>query len=118
MAKARLGQNFLTDPNAARRIVDALGNTSNSLVIEIGPGRGVLTRILAERAAQLVAVELDEMLAAKLHVAFAGQANVEIIQADFLKLELADLMNPPRRQAKVVGNIPYYITSDILLRLY
>jgi len=123
MAKARLGQNFLTDHSAARRIVDALGDTSNSFVIEIGPGRGVLTRILAERAAHLVAIELDEMLAAKLRVAFAGQANVEIIQADFLKLELADLMSAPRQNlpgqsAKVVGNIPYYITSDIMLRLY
>ena len=123
MAKAKLGQNFLVDPNSAQRIVDALGETSNSVVIEIGPGRGVLTGILAERAARLVAVELDEMLAAKLRVAFAGRTNVEIIQADFLKLELADLMNSgehnrSHRRARVVGNIPYYITSDILLRLF
>ena len=92
MAKARLGQNFLTDHDAARRIVDALGDTSTSLVIEIGPGHGVLTQILTERAARVIAVELDEMLATKLHVAFDGKANVEIVQADFLKLDLADLI--------------------------
>lgn len=123
MAKARLGQNFLTDHNAARRIVDALGDTSNSLVIEIGPGRGVLTRILAERAARVVAVELDEVLTEKLRVALAGEAKVEIVQADFLKSDFADLMrsheqNLSATRAKVVGNIPYYITSDILLRLF
>jgi len=123
MSKARLGQNFLVDHNAARRIVDALGDTSNSLVIEIGPGRGVLTRILAERATHLIAIELDEMLDAKLRVAFEGQPNVEIVQADFLKLDLANLIssrqqNRSNKRARVVGNIPYYITSDIVLRLF
>lgn len=123
MAKARLGQNFLVDHSAARRIVDALGDTSNSLVIEIGPGRGVLTSILGERAAQVIAIELDEMLAEKLRVAFASQSNVEIIQANFLNLKIADLVRSreqklPRARGKVVGNIPYYITSDILLHLF
>jgi 16S rRNA (adenine1518-N6/adenine1519-N6)-dimethyltransferase len=123
MRKARLGQNFLVDHGAARRIVDALGDLSNSLVIEIGPGQGVLTRIVAERAAHLLAVELDEMLAVKLRAAFAGQSNVEIIHADFLDLHIAGLhgsreQNPPHARSKVVGNIPYYITSDILLHLF
>lgn len=123
MAKARLGQNFLVDHSAARRIVDALGDTSNSLVIEIGPGHGVLTSILGERAAHVIAIELDETLTEKLRVAFASQSNVEIIQANFLNLRIADLarsreQNLPHARAKVVGNIPYYITSDILLHLF
>src|SRR5438445_13063768 len=69
--KARLGQNFLVDDQAARRIVDALGDLRNAKVIEIGPGKGAITKILAEKAKKLIAVELDRMLAARLRAEYS-----------------------------------------------
>jgi 16S rRNA (adenine1518-N6/adenine1519-N6)-dimethyltransferase len=117
--KAKLGQNFLVDANAARRIVEALGDIGNSVVIEIGPGGGALAKMLADRAQHLIATELDHELAQRLQTAFAGRENVEIVQANFLDVSLADLLASRRAaRVKVVGNIPYYITSDILLRLF
>ena len=127
--RAKLGQNFLADRGAAQRIVAALGDVSRSRVVEIGPGRGALTAELAQRAGQLIAIELDRVLAAQLRMKFAARPNVEIIEADILTIDLANLLGPPVGQlaglspapvepARVVGNIPYYITSDILLRLF
>jgi 16S rRNA (adenine1518-N6/adenine1519-N6)-dimethyltransferase len=120
--KAKLGQNFLIDQNAARRIVEALGDISSSVVVEVGSGRGALTKALAERAGHLVAVELDEALALELRKTYATKANVHIVQGNFLKLRMPELLNPiresPTTPVKVVGNIPYYITSDILLHLF
>lgn len=116
--KAKLGQNFLRDPNAARRIVDALGDISQSTVLEIGPGQGALTALLAARAQRLIAVELDEVLAEKLQLEFAGRENVEIRRADILDVSVGKLTAASEKQIKVVGNIPYYITSNILLRLF
>lgn len=119
MRKPRLGQNFLQDAGASRRIVDALGEISQSTIIEIGPGRGALTRILAQRAGQLIAVEMDAVLAAELRRDFASHSNVEIVDANFLDVDIAALESrAPNERVKVVGNIPYYITSDILLRLF
>ncbi|HVH87245.1 MAG TPA: 16S rRNA (adenine(1518)-N(6)/adenine(1519)-N(6))-dimethyltransferase RsmA [Terriglobales bacterium] len=120
--KAKLGQNFLIDTTAARRIVESLGDISNSVVIEIGPGRGALTKILADRAALLIAIELDAQLARQWRETFRGMQNVEILQANFLDVSLSELLKAhPQAShscARVVGNIPYYITSDILLRLF
>jgi len=111
----------LADASAARRIVDALGDIQQSTVIEIGPGRGALTTLFPERAGRLLAFEVDSMLAERLRVAFASSKNVEIVEADFLKVNLTDLLGSQtgqKERVKVVGNIPYYITSDILLRLF
>jgi 16S rRNA (adenine1518-N6/adenine1519-N6)-dimethyltransferase len=117
--KPKLGQNFLHDDHAARWIVEALGEIGNATVIEIGPGRGALTLALARRAGNLIAVELDEMLAAELRSSFADQPNVVVSQANILHANLANLLKATgRAKAKVVGNIPYYITSDILLHLF
>jgi 16S rRNA (adenine1518-N6/adenine1519-N6)-dimethyltransferase len=120
--KSELGQNFLVDTGAARRLVDALGDIGNSIVIEVGPGRGALTKTLAERAGRLVAVEFDRVLAEELRREFQGRANVDIVQANFLDISLSEFLTPGRSKSsqrlKVVGNIPYYITSDILLRLF
>jgi len=119
--KARLGQNFLVDQSAARSIVDALGDIGGSTVVEIGPGRGALTRALAERAGQVIAVELDEALALELRKTYAENTRVKIVQDNFLKLRIADLLAQFREsgpRVNVVGNIPYYITSDILLHLF
>lgn len=120
--KPKLGQNFLIDMQAARRILDALGDISHSVVIEIGPGRGALTKELAQHAGRLVAVEFDRVLAEELRKDFAEKPNVEIVQANFLDISLSEFLTSGNsrisEQARVVGNIPYYITSDILLRLF
>src|SRR6202051_3833477 len=126
--KPKLGQHFLADDGFALQIVDALGEVSQNTVLEIGPGRGVLTSLLAKRAKRLIAVELDRVLAAQLRLRFGMFSNVEVIEADILSVDLDSLFGPRpglRRPgiefkptpAKVVGNLPYYITSDILLRL-
>ena len=125
----RLGQNFLTDQSAATRIIDALGDISSAVVMEIGPGRGILTDILVPRAKKLIAVEIDRMLAVQLRMRYAKTDHVEIVEGDFLAIDLNTLLGPKigtiaDRQhldlahAKVIGNLPYYITSDILLRLF
>ena len=120
--KPKLGQNFLVDAGAARRIVDALGDISHSLVIEIGPGRGALTKLLAQHAGFLIAAELDRDLAQALQQEFHDRRNVNIVEADFLSTSILGLLGsisaPESGRVKVVGNIPYYITSDILLRLF
>src|SRR5258708_37606760 len=126
--KPKLGQHFLADDGFALQIVDALGDVSEHTVLEIGPGRGVLTSLLAKRARRLIAVELDRVLAAQLRLRFGMFPNVEIIEADILSVDVDSLFGPKpglRRPgiefkptpAKVIGNLPYYITSDILLRL-
>jgi 16S rRNA (adenine1518-N6/adenine1519-N6)-dimethyltransferase len=127
--KPKLGQHFLASESFALQIVDALGDVSQNTVLEIGPGRGVLTSLLAKRARRLIAVELDRVLAAQLRLRFGMFPNVEVIEADILSIDFDSLFGPKpglRRPgiefkptpAKVIGNLPYYITSDILLRLF
>jgi len=124
-----LGQHFLESEDAASRIVDALGDVSQSTVLEIGPGRGALTSLLARRARRLIAIELDRVLAAQLRMHLALTPNVEIIEADILAVDFNTLfgpkpgstrpgMNHEPERVRVVGNLPYFITSDILLRLF
>lgn len=115
--KPKLGQNFLSDAGAIRRISDSLGDLSQSTVVEIGPGRGAITRSLAARCRRLVAVELDVGLASNLRHEFAGQSNVEIIEQDVLSFDFFSVAYSHEKIA-VVGNLPYYITSDILLHLF
>ncbi len=169
--KPRLGQNFLSDLTARQRIADALGDISAATVLEIGPGHGAITEILATRARRLIAIELDRALAAELRFRFRNQPSVEILEADILTVDLPALLTtssssapaspssplvaaqPPeeeqlshlspvtqqsrtlptlqsRGEAKpaeaalpstpthIIGNLPYYITSDILLHLF
>ncbi len=127
--RPKLGQNFLADRGAAERIVRALGDISRKVVVEIGPGRGALTTLLAERAQHLIAIELDRVLAAQLRMHFSRFPNVEIIEADVLSVRfetvlgprpgaLTGIAEPQIEPARVVGNIPYYITSDLLLHLF
>ncbi len=128
-AKAKLGQNFLVDKVAAGRIVDALGDISRRTVLEIGSGRGVLTDTLARQADHVIAIELDRVLSAQLRMRYSGRKNVEVIEGDILKIDLKTVLGPrpgalaglaprPPEPVVVAGNIPYYITSDILLRLF
>jgi len=86
--KPKLGQHFLTDESAAVQIVDALGDVSHRTVFEIGPGKGVLTSMLAKKAHRLIAVELDRVLAAQLRMEFNQTRNVEIIEGDVLAVDL------------------------------
>lgn len=115
-AKRSLGQNFLVDPNIQKKIVQALDPQPGDTVVEIGPGRGALTRHLAGRVARLVAVELDDELTAALQQEYAGREDVDIRHADILQVELATLA-PNAETLRVVGNIPYNITSPLLFHL-
>lgn len=128
--KPKLGQHFLTDHNAALTIVEALGNISDEVVIEIGPGRGAITELLIPRAKHLIAIELDHVLAAQARLKYARFPNVEFVEGDFLRIEIPTLLGHKpgslvdrkpesvAKNARVIGNIPYYITSDILLKLF
>src|SRR6267154_2913427 len=126
--KPKMGQHFLTSESAAQRIVEALGDISEATVLEIGPGRGAITDLLARKARRLIAVELDRVLSAQLRMKFNLLPNVEIYEGDSLKIELDTVfglkpgmlhtgLNFTPEPARVVGNLPYYITSVILLRL-
>ena len=116
--KPKLGQNFLVDDNARHAIVDALGDVSERAVIEIGPGHGAITSLLAPRVKRLVALELDRALAAELSFKFREQPQVEIVLGDVLESDFAALMPEGIGSVDVIGNLPYYITSDILLKLF
>jgi 16S rRNA (adenine1518-N6/adenine1519-N6)-dimethyltransferase len=115
--KPPLGQHFLTDDRARHAIADALGDTSARTVIEIGPGHGAITNILAPRCRRLIAIELDPALAAELRLKLRAHPNVEVLHADILHTDLEGLI-PQSETADVIGNLPYYITSEILLRLF
>lgn len=115
--KPKLGQNFLVDDAARHAIVDALGDISKRTVIEIGPGHGAITEILAGRCQKLVALELDRSLVAGLTFSYRHQPQVQILETDVLKTDLRVLVQKGE-SVDVIGNLPYYITSDILLHLF
>lgn len=128
-SRPKLGQHFLVDSSAAARTVEALGDISLSTVLEIGPGRGALTSLLARKARRVIAIEIDRVLAAQLRMNFSQEPNVEIIEGDVLAIDFHTLfgpkpgstrpgMNHEPEAVRVVGNLPYFITSDILLRLF
>ncbi len=114
----RLGQHFLNDESAAGRIVASAGITRADRVLEIGPGKGALTSIIAREAGDVAAVEIDENLCGVLSRKFAGRENVRIICGDFLDVDLNGIFPAPGKKLKVLGNIPYYITSPILEKLF
>ena len=115
--KPKFGQNFLADDGARHAIVDALGDPGKRTVIEIGPGHGAITKILAGRCQRLIALELDRTLAAELTFRFRDQPQVQIVEGDVLKTDFRTLV-AEGETADVIGNLPYYITSDILLQLF
>jgi 16S rRNA (adenine1518-N6/adenine1519-N6)-dimethyltransferase len=114
-AKRSLGQNFLIDPNLQRKIVLAVDPRADDTVVEIGPGRGALTHALAGSAGRLFAIELDDDLAADLARAFDDVPGVTIVHRNVLDVSLDEFGEPDR--LKVVGNIPYNITSPIIFHL-
>jgi 16S rRNA (adenine1518-N6/adenine1519-N6)-dimethyltransferase len=115
-AKRSLGQNFLVDPNLQRKIVEAVGAGPDDEVLEIGPGRGALTRHLVGSVGRLVLVELDDGLAATLAREYGERDDVEVVHGDVLDVPLARHVRHPDA-LRVVGNIPYNITTPILFRL-
>ncbi|MEW6416743.1 MAG: rRNA adenine dimethyltransferase family protein [Nitrospirota bacterium] len=112
MAKRYLGQNFLYDPSILERIIQVAQLNTEDLVVEIGPGPGRLTRMLAEKVKRVIAIELDEELFEKLKIELAEYKNVELIHEDALKYSYENLP-----EFKIVANIPYYITTPIIFRL-
>ena len=147
--RPKLGQNFLVSPTAQTAIVDALGDLSHRTVVEIGPGRGAITALLAPRARRLIAIELDRDFALYLREQFRERPSVTVVEQDILTTDFAALARtaeehieaqvtpdsapaaptaphtstlperlPPSGRMYIIGNLPYYITSDILLRLF
>lgn len=115
--KPKLGQNFLIDGNACQRIADALGDTSERTVVEIGPGHGAITDLLARKCARLHCIEFDPALARELSFRYRNENHITIHNADILQTDLQSLLGCAQ-SLDVLGNLPYYITSDILLMLY
>ena len=118
-----LGQNFITDKNVIERIVEGAGAGEDDLVIEIGPGIGVLTAEAAEHAAKVVAIEIDSKLIPILDETLAEYDNVEVINQDILKTDLNEIIDVQRRSGsftgdvKIIGNLPYYITTPIIMNI-
>jgi 16S rRNA (adenine1518-N6/adenine1519-N6)-dimethyltransferase len=107
----KFGQHFLTDQRVLESIADATGATAADTVVEIGPGRGALTDLLVERAGKVIAVELDRALANILRDKYRRTANIEIVEADILKISPGELGGAGYILA---GNVPYYITTPII----
>ncbi len=112
--RKRFGQHFLTDPRALDRIVEALDVSPGDTVVEIGPGRGVLTDRLAAAAGRVIAVEIDRDLVRHLRDRYAGRAGIEVVEGDALAFDWAARAGGPYLLA---GNLPYYITTPLLFRI-
>ena len=116
--KKKFGQNFLKDINIVKRIVDVSGVNNNSLVIEVGPGGAIMTKELANRAKNVLAYEIDIDLADELYKRIEDCSNVDVLFQDFLDSDLlSDISNYSYDSIYFVSNVPYYITTPILLKL-
>ena len=116
--KKKFGQNFLKDNRFVKRIVDVSGVDADSLVIEVGPGGGILTKELAMVAKNVVAYEIDQDLSSELERKLVDFDNVEILFQDFLQADIAsDISNYSYKSLYFVSNVPYYITTPILMKL-
>lgn len=117
-----LGQNFLTDGAIIEEIVAAAQASEDDLIIEIGPGMGVLTQLAAETAGHVVAIEIDQSLIPILKENLADCPNVEVVNQDVLKTDINEIIDRCRKDygvknVKVIGNLPYYITTPIIMKL-
>ena len=117
--RKKFGQNFLIDGHVLEKIIAAAQITGEDLVLEIGPGIGTLTQYLAEAAGRVIAVEIDKMLIPILQETLSAYDNVELLNADILKLDIAALVAEKNggRPVKIVANLPYYITTPIIMGL-
>lgn len=121
-ANKSLGQNFLIDDEVVNKIVDSSEINKEDLIIEIGPGLGTLTNILLQKAGKVIAVELDSRMITILKDRFYLYDNFEIINDDILKIDLNSIIKKKReerqfKQVKIVANLPYYITTPIIMKL-
>ena len=119
-AKKNLGQNFLIDINVVTGIIEAADITKEDMVIEIGPGLGTLTKCLLEKAGKVICIELDPKMVDILENRFKEISNFQIIHDDVLKVDLREIINENRKtysKVKVVANLPYYITTPIIMKL-
>lgn len=117
-ANKSLGQNFLVDDNVIENIVESANIAKDDLVIEIGPGLGTLTARLLEKAKKVIAIELDNRMINILNDRFSLYENFELINEDVLKVDLRKLISENKAQkVKVVANLPYYITTPIIMKL-
>lgn len=118
--KKKYGQNFLTDEHILDDIVEGADIQSTDWVIEIGPGIGALTQYLAEKAEKVIAIEIDDFLIPILKDTLAEYENIEIVHKDVLKVDFEALLKEkqPHQHVKVVANLPYYITTPIIMKLF
>ena len=121
-ANKNLGQNFLIDSNIIDSIIGSSNITGQDLVIEIGPGLGTLTESLLEKAYKVICIELDKKMVNILHERFEKYDSIEILNEDILKVDLNKLIKEQRQKGKfekvkIVANLPYYITTPIIMKL-
>lgn len=115
-AKRSLGQNFLSDPNYISKIIAAVAPSEADAIVEIGPGRGALTEKLVDSGAEVLAIELDRDLIEPLRMRFAENTNFSVVEQDALAVDFKTLLSQ-RQPAKLVANLPYYISTAILQHL-
>lgn len=117
--KKSLGQNFLLDRNIRAKIISACGLSKDDLVLEIGAGRGELTRDLAQcEVKKIYAIEIDRRIIETLQKNLTDRANVEVVHQDILRFDPAGIFRKYKKKFKVIGNVPYYITTAIIERLF
>ena len=117
-ANKNLGQNFLIDDEAVTGIIDAAKVSKEDLIIEIGPGLGTITKELLEKAGKVICIELDKRMMEILEDRFSMYTNFKVINEDVLKVNLKDLIQQEKiKTAKIVANLPYYITTPIIMKL-
>lgn len=116
----KFGQNFLIDPRVLEKIIAAAQITKDDCILEIGPGIGTMTQYLAESAGEVVAVEIDKMLIPILEDTLSEYSNVTVINEDILKVDISRIVEEKNggRPVKVVANLPYYITTPIIMGLF
>src|SRR5262245_4141837 len=118
-AKKSFGQNFLVDKNFIEKIISALNPQSGEKIIEIGAGRGALTEKLLKAGANVAAIELERDMIAVLKERFAARYNFELVESDALRVDFSDIIKSGEQnpKAKLVANLPYYISTAILQKL-
>lgn len=115
--KQSLGQNFLVDENTARKIIRKLTPNPQDLIIEIGPGFGVLTKYIIKQARKVIAIEIDAKLCENLRSRFGSSKNFTLVHGDFLKTELRNYLEE-KVPIRFLGNIPYHITSPVIFKIF